>query len=341
MSPCIKQDRVEWMDVLKGLAIVLVVLGHISYKCPHLKEFIYSFHMPLFFTLAGCAAHLSMQRSSIGQFIRKRMIGIMVPYVVWLLCSPLLFGYADSWRAYNLTDSLHCIITGNVACWFLICLFTLQVYYALYIWLSRKFRSAWAGVLIAFFLYVVSFILHRRWGWIHGDAGYWDLQFLTSAYKNFPSFVLGVAIMQQRRLLDTVLTGRILTPICILIVIFINCLAQDFQTFSFYRVVTGAAATCVLIRLVHEYRLPNAVTRQASLIGRSTLIIYLLSGQCQPADLPIIGGGNSVMTALALGTLSILICYVCILFEKILMLSPLTALIFLGKMNRRTPTSLR
>ena len=63
MSPCIKQDRVEWMDVLKGLAIVLVVLGHISYKCPHLKEFIYSFHMPLFFTLAGCAAHLSMQRS--------------------------------------------------------------------------------------------------------------------------------------------------------------------------------------------------------------------------------------------------------------------------------------
>ncbi len=47
------------------------------------------------------------------------------------------------------------------------------------------------------------------------------------------------------------------------------------------------------------------------------------------------------MTALALGTLSILICYVCILLEKILMLSPLTALIFLGKMNRRMTTSPR
>lgn len=323
------------MDVLKGLAIVLVVLGHISYRCPHLKEFIYSFHMPLFFTMAGCAAHLSMQRSSIGQFIRRRAIGLMLPYVVWLLCSPLIFGYADNWRNYNLTDAIHSIITGNVACWFLICLFTLQVYYALYIWLSRKFTGVWTGTLIAFSLYVVSFLLHRRWGWIHGDAGYWDLQFLTSAYKNLPSFALGVAIMQQRRILDTILNGRILTPICILIVIFINCLVRDFQTFSFYKVITGAAATCILMRLIHEYRLPDGVVRHASLIGRSTLIIYLLSGQCQPTNLPIIGGGNSLMTALALGALSILICYVCIIFEKILMLSPLTALFFLGKIPRR------
>lgn len=336
MSADIQQGRVEWVDILKGVAIILVVLGHISYRCPHLKEFIYSFHMPLFFTLAGCAAHISMQRSrSIGVFIGKRAIGLMVPYVVWLLSSPLIFGYAEQWRNYNLQEAIHCILTGNVACWFLICLFTLQLYYALYTWTSKKVKAGWVCILIAGGIYVGSFLIHRRWGWMHGDAGYWDLQFLTSAYKNLPAFALGIAMMQQRRVLDAILHSRVIALLCIVMVVFGNCLARDFQLLSISQEITGVAATCILIRLVHDYQLPAGISRQASFIGKSTLIIYLLSGQCQPTDIPIIGGGNSVMTALALGVVSILICYVCILFEKVLSLSPLTALLFLGKVKRK------
>ena len=42
--------KVNWVDSLKGLAIILAVLGHIASP---LSSFIYSFHMPLFFIISG------------------------------------------------------------------------------------------------------------------------------------------------------------------------------------------------------------------------------------------------------------------------------------------------
>ena len=42
--------KVNWVDSLKGFAIILVVLGHISSP---LSSLIYSFHMPLFFIASG------------------------------------------------------------------------------------------------------------------------------------------------------------------------------------------------------------------------------------------------------------------------------------------------
>jgi len=42
--------KVNWVDSLKGFAVILVVLGHISSP---LSSLIYSFHMPLFFIASG------------------------------------------------------------------------------------------------------------------------------------------------------------------------------------------------------------------------------------------------------------------------------------------------
>ena len=43
-------NRFNWVDNVKGLAIILVVLGHIASP---FSTFIYSFHMPLFFIVSG------------------------------------------------------------------------------------------------------------------------------------------------------------------------------------------------------------------------------------------------------------------------------------------------
>ncbi len=53
------QERIKWVDNLKGFAILLVILGHSlqyfyrDFNNSHLANFIYSFHMPLFFALSG------------------------------------------------------------------------------------------------------------------------------------------------------------------------------------------------------------------------------------------------------------------------------------------------
>ena len=54
--------RIAYIDILKGVAAFLVVLGHIvTYDADfhRLYNVIYSFHMPLFMFLSGCTAELS------------------------------------------------------------------------------------------------------------------------------------------------------------------------------------------------------------------------------------------------------------------------------------------
>lgn len=45
-------SRAEWIDVLKGIGIILVVIGHVNTK-GFLVQWLYTFHMPLFFALSG------------------------------------------------------------------------------------------------------------------------------------------------------------------------------------------------------------------------------------------------------------------------------------------------
>ena len=42
-------NRVGWIDVAKGIAIVLVIIGHTVQFGGGTRNFIFSFHMPLFF----------------------------------------------------------------------------------------------------------------------------------------------------------------------------------------------------------------------------------------------------------------------------------------------------
>ena len=47
------KNRINWIDISKGIAIVLVIIGHLNVKWfPNIGiiiDEIYSFHMPLFF----------------------------------------------------------------------------------------------------------------------------------------------------------------------------------------------------------------------------------------------------------------------------------------------------
>lgn len=73
-----QKDRIEWIDVLKGVAIILVYLGHSLFP-QTLRVLIYAFHMPLFFFLSGITLNVNVD---IRTFAKKRIKGILVP-LVW------------------------------------------------------------------------------------------------------------------------------------------------------------------------------------------------------------------------------------------------------------------
>ena len=45
------KNRIKWIDISKGIGIILVLMGHIS-KIKIINNVIYAFHMPLFFMIS-------------------------------------------------------------------------------------------------------------------------------------------------------------------------------------------------------------------------------------------------------------------------------------------------
>jgi len=87
-------SRAAWVDVAKGGGIVLVVLGHalIGMVDAHLLSedgagaqthyLIYTFHMPLFFFLAGLFVQPRLERDAAG-FARGMFTRVAWPYFLW------------------------------------------------------------------------------------------------------------------------------------------------------------------------------------------------------------------------------------------------------------------
>ena len=71
--------RESTIDIMKGIGILLVVLGHTYYN----SQIIYSFHMPLFFILSGASMVFSTHKYS----WKRRFRLIMIPYFCFSLLS--------------------------------------------------------------------------------------------------------------------------------------------------------------------------------------------------------------------------------------------------------------
>ncbi len=88
--------RLDWVDLAKGIGILLVVFGHVwrGLESGHfpiraglysgVDDWIYSFHMPLFFVLSGLFAGRSAARSS-GTYLADKLRTIAYPYLLWSL----------------------------------------------------------------------------------------------------------------------------------------------------------------------------------------------------------------------------------------------------------------
>ncbi len=80
------KKRNIYIDVMKGLLITLVVIGHLPYfeYDSRTLTLIYSFHMHAFLIIGGILSHIN-ENTKISTIIHKRVMGALVPYFVFYL----------------------------------------------------------------------------------------------------------------------------------------------------------------------------------------------------------------------------------------------------------------
>lgn len=77
-----QSKRYEWIDFAKGIGIILVIYGHIYFRPGWLNVWLCSFHMPLFFFLAGLTFKVEKYQS-FAILIRTKFNQLIIPYFIF------------------------------------------------------------------------------------------------------------------------------------------------------------------------------------------------------------------------------------------------------------------
>jgi fucose 4-O-acetylase-like acetyltransferase len=135
------RPRIAWIDIAKGIAITLVVYGHVMQGAIHREmlrspqlaifslDLIYTFHMPAFFFVSGLFIGPALRRSA-GEFLKGRFRTILWPYLLWSVIGALsaaAFRNFYSNPSANPIRSLINIFWDTGGFWFLYVLFLTQV----------------------------------------------------------------------------------------------------------------------------------------------------------------------------------------------------------------------
>lgn len=127
----------HWLNSAKGIGVILVILGHLLYKSSWttLNQFIYAFHMPMFFLVSGYVQKPTLKRL----FLPNKVLRLLVPFLIYTLfsipiLSPLMLGEEAGPREV-LEDAfyLHGQVSNNPL-WFLMVLFEVYCLFFLLHW---------------------------------------------------------------------------------------------------------------------------------------------------------------------------------------------------------------
>ena len=157
-----KQMRDPLIDSLRGIAILIVIMGHAlqnanaSPSLPVLK-IIMTFWMPLFFLISGFSAGYGRE-SSLRNGLKKKVLRLLVPYLCWaeIVYAVDLFRFD---RCFSLMDNVVALFCSPF--WFLRMLFGISALFVVY----RSIVSGLNGclkdakVLSEFIAVVASFLL--------------------------------------------------------------------------------------------------------------------------------------------------------------------------------------
>jgi len=140
--------RIPWIDATRGIAIILVVIGH-SIGAKYIESdwevvlgglmfYIYAYHMHIFFFISGCTFNFNKYAEKTLKFLYARVKTLIVPYFTFELIAFLFFSLPQRTNLFLITPPIELIIQILTATrpgipaewlWFLPCLFLVELMY--------------------------------------------------------------------------------------------------------------------------------------------------------------------------------------------------------------------
>lgn len=279
------KNRILWLDALKGIAIISVVFGHalLGYKQMNLypnaqdyitllKNWIYTWHMPLFFVLSGIAFNASCIKNNKIKLdkVKRQTINIVIIYLIFVigLCIlKMLFSTFVHDKIY--ASELICnILLPDTLMWYL---WVLAIYYLFFSMVYGKLKGNWYIIAILVFLSLFG--------------NYIDATFtLILCMRNLMICAVFFYIGMHFQMVKEVMLNRICVILSTIFsagfIMFMIFHIKNWDSINLWLkiILTKMNAFAMIIVLVFIFSKVKAIGESKVLVnlGKSSLIIYLL-----------------------------------------------------------------
>lgn len=212
--PPLGDRRITALDIARFYGMVLVYYGHAIEQVMYLGsetaalqyKFIYSFHMPFFFLVAGYVAKPEKLNLNAPAFFKRLAASRLVPYfffsVVFMVLSmvvPGTFVLSDltSLQGYlaGVARTLLGLPVYNIPMWFLASLVSVEVLHYL---VGRHLRSDGRIIIAALCFYVFGYYLNLDFQFIQFDSIFrWNYWFIHQAPVGYAFYLTGVLLRRR------------------------------------------------------------------------------------------------------------------------------------------------
>jgi len=304
------KTRVLVIDVARFFAMALVYYGHFIEQIMLLKnpaaaaqyKFIYSFHLLLFFILAGYVARESDIEFGFGKYLKQRFVSRLLPFIFFtaiFMVLPVFFSgdffnlKLPSVQGYigGLISTAFGIPMFCVPSWFILMLFSVEiVHYGAF-----RFLKSNSKILIgAVVFYVVGYWFNLKFDIFNPMKQRvvgWNYLFIHEAITMYSFYLLGVYLRRKKFLMEKV-SPKIVVPALIvsfLIVLFTYKLNNGPFNFNYFNSVVIFSSShgnffwfpiTAIVGSFFVLFLAKITPSQKTIVwlGQNTLILMCLNG---------------------------------------------------------------
>ena len=276
------KTRLPWIDIAKGIAIILVIIGHtIGFGLA--RDMIFTFHMPLFFILAG----YTFRTKPMGETVRTSAKRLLLPYVliflIWYICV-WFFQDGEAFSLHTFEQLIgRFVFASGVAipllpfeavgmAWFLVCLFFSRIILNFFMSIFEK-RNI--GVLVQLIVFAAIAALG-----IFIGSRQWYLPFSFDVAMVATAFMWVGYIAKQYRFMEglgkTWWVALIALALYALAVLFSNLelAARVFEVplLAFLGAIAGTLFCCRVSMFIQDH--VKFVNTYLAFMGRNSMLIY-------------------------------------------------------------------
>lgn len=169
-------SRVEWIDIARGIAIILVLVGH-AWTSKDLQRMLQPFRMPLFYITTGYLFNYQRHHGALFQYLGHRCRRLVLPYlltavffylVAWVVNGLVIKKYFDEPGKQLLAilygngsqrNGASYILNFDIPLWFLCCMTSCSIIFVSLLHFFRNERGPFALFATSMTIAAAGFLL--------------------------------------------------------------------------------------------------------------------------------------------------------------------------------------